>query len=120
MQQSLLLSQNLPALSESNNVKAFEREMWELERECRLISLPSTSPPSVLESSLRPLTPDLRNEIQSTKDELAELKRQIQSITQSPFPSSPLAHSRQSTSATTEHHHHHYYYPMPEFSPEPN
>lgn len=122
MEQSTLMSQSLQHWG-SEDVKSLEREMWQLERECRLLSTPSiktisrSSSPQP-QSQPTPST-DIRNELLHTKEELAQLKRQIQQITfSSPPQSSPmtLSHSRQSTAE--HHHHHHYYHPIPEFSRE--
>lgn len=123
MEQSVLMSRNLQHWG-SEDVKSLEREMWQLERECRLFSTPASIKAISRSTSPQPQphatpSPDIRNELLHTKEELAQLKRQIQQITlSSPPQSSPmtLSHSRQSTA---EHHHHHYYYhPVPEFSRE--
>jgi hypothetical protein len=110
MEQSLLITHDL-GNSTPNDVKSLEREMWKLERECRLFSAP-------LQSKSLPTSPppsDLRREILTTKEQLAELQRQIHSIAQSPLDSPTFKHSRQSTA---EHHYHHYYYHVPEFQKE--
>lgn len=133
MEQSLLMSQNLQSRG-SEDVKSLEREMWQLERECRLLSSPSINSAISRSPSPSPVTSQnenspagpvggvaayIRDELLNTKEELAQLKRQIQQITFSPPQSSPttFSHSRQSTA---EHHHHHYYYhhPVPELSRE--
>jgi hypothetical protein len=115
MEQSLQITESLRSSGTLTDVKSLEREMWRLERECRLFSYPrSKSPapsPSPTKSPFCPPT-DVRNELLSTKEELAALKRQMQHIT-SPLPPPALSHSRHSTA---EHHHHHYYYHLPEYS----
>ena len=59
---------------------------------------------------------DLREELFTAKEELAELKRQVQHIAKSPLTSSTFPHHSRQSSA--EHHHHHYYYHLPEYSRE--
>ena len=87
--------------------------MWKLERECRLFSSPQSKPciPPTCSS-----TTDLREELFTAKEELAELKRQIQHIAKSPLTSPTFPHHSRQSSA--EHHHHHYYYHLPEYSRE--
>lgn len=98
----------------TSDVKPLEREMWQLERECRLFSSPSRNG-SRSASPIRPATSDIRNELLTHKEQLADLKRQIRHITQLPQSPPTYDHSRQSTA---EHHHHYYYYQTPEFSRE--
>jgi hypothetical protein len=115
MEQSLLMSQHLQAPeSAASDVKPLEREMWQLERECRLLSSPSRNI-SRSSSPVRPATSDIQTELLTHKEQLADLKRQIQHITRSPQSPPSYGHSRQSTA---EHHHHYYYYQTPEFSRE--
>src|SRR5579862_1949703 len=111
MEQSLAMTQNLQTSGAVADVKSLEREMWELERECRLLSTPvkGVSRPS----TLSPRTSELHHELISTKEQLAELKRQVEQFTQSP--GSPTFPTR-SRESTAEHHHHHYYYHVPEFA----
>ena len=111
MEQTLQITESLQSSGTLTDVKSLEREMWRLERECRLFSSPRSKSPSPTKSPVCPPT-DIRNELLSTKEELAALKRQIQHIT-SPLPPPTFSHSRQSTA---EHHHHHYYYHLPEYS----
>lgn len=118
----VMMTEGLQSSSTSTamDVKSLEQELWRLERECRLFSPsqnepPSQSPPIQSLSPIHPPPTDIRNELLSTKEELAALKRQIQQIT-SPIPSPTFSsYSRQSTA---EHHHHHYYYHLPEYSRE--
>lgn len=109
MEQSAQMANAITIPSGGGEVKSLEREMWQLERECRLFASPSrriTRSPSPERSP----SPDLRDEILTTKEQLAVLKRQIEHITS---PTSPkFHHSRQ---PTAEHHHHHYYYHTPDF-----
>jgi hypothetical protein len=120
MEQSLLMTETLQQVEESGDIKSIEREMWALERECRRISSssrPSSSSDST-ELSLPPSPLNLKAEFRTTKEEIADLKRAIQQITQSPLDSPTFStHSRQST--TEHHHHHHYYYPVNEISSPP-
>ena len=106
---------NLESSAEYADVKSFEREMWGLERECRLFSSsPSrkrTRPPP----PARLPTSDLRDEILTTKEQLAELTRKIEHITHSPMISPTFSHQGHSRQSTAEHHHHHYYYGVSEF-----
>jgi hypothetical protein len=114
MEQSLQMTRNLQSLSMSTDVKSLEREIWNLERECRLFSSSQSKPPSI--PPICPPTTELREELLTAKEELAELKRQVQHIAKSPLTSPTFPHhSRQSS---TEHHHHHYYYRLPEYSNE--
>ena len=116
MEQSLLMSLNLEASSESADIKSLEREMWGLERECRLFSSSPSRSRSRPSPPARLLTSDLRHEILTTKEQLAELKRQIEHITQFPVISPTFSHQSHSRQSTAEHHHHHYYYGVAEFS----
>ena len=107
--------------AEASDMKSIERQMWRLEGESRRISSSSSSS-SIQQSAsnlnvrkrylpLSPLT--LHAELCSTKEEIADLKRQIQQIAQPNLDSPKLsAPSRQST---TEHHHHHHYH-VPDMS----
>ena len=115
MEQSLLMSLNLETCSESADVKSLEREMWGLERECRLFSSSPSRNRSRPPPPARLPTADLRDEILTTKEQLAELKRQIEHITQSPMISPTFSHQSHSRQSTAEHHHHHYYYGVTEF-----
>lgn len=118
MDQSLLMTETLQQVEASEDIKSIEREMWALERECRRI-FSSSRPSSSSDSSKRSLPPsplNLKAELRTTKEEIADLKRAIQQITQ-PLDSPTFStHSRQST---TEHHHHHYYYPINDISSPP-
>ena len=47
MEQSLQMTQNLQSPSILTDINSLEREMWKLERECRLFSSPQSKPPCV-------------------------------------------------------------------------
>jgi len=117
MEHSQLMVQRLQQ-AEASDITSIERQICRLERESRRIPSSSIqqSPSSPnLEQGSSPLSPlALHAELCNTKEEIADLRRQIQQITQADLDSQALsAHSRQST---TEHHHHHYYYHVPEIS----
>jgi hypothetical protein len=114
MEQSLQMTRNLKSPLVLTDIKSLEREMWKLERECRLFSSPQNKPPPSVPSFCPPK--DLREELLTAKEELAELKRQVQHITKSPLTSSTFPHHSRQSSA--EHHHHYYYYHLPEYSRE--
>ena len=101
--------------AEASDIKSIERQMWRLERESRRISSSSIQQSPNSEKGSSPLSPlTLHAELCNTKEEIADLKRQIQQITQANLDSQTLsAHLPQST---IEHHHHHYYYHVPEIS----
>lgn len=107
------MTENLQTPGTVVDVKTLERDMWQLERECRLLSTPSKSNSNPTLATPSPQTTDLRDELLTTKEELAELKRQVEQFTQSPSSPTFPGRSRQSTA---EHHHHHYYYHMPEYA----
>ena len=112
MEQSLQMTRNLQLSSTLTDIKSLEREMWKLERECRSFSFSQTKPSPPICSP----TIDLREELLTTKEELEELKRQVQHITKSPLTSPTFPHhSRQSTA---EHHHHHHHYHHSGYSKE--
>lgn len=117
MEQSLYISESLRSASLTTDVKSLEREMWQLERECRLFpsspNPPKTQPPP----RVRPTTPDHSNDFLTVKEELLELKRQVGHITQSPLSPSPLSHPRGSTAQRDYHHCHNN---TPEFSRKPS
>jgi hypothetical protein len=90
----------------SVDANQLQQTMLHLEREFRVLSCPS-----------KPIYPSqktggLRDEILTTKEQLAELTREIKKIASHSSLSSSHPSSRDSP---TEHHHHHYYYPLPEF-----
>jgi hypothetical protein len=107
MEQSFQMTRNLQLSSTLTDIKSLEREMWRLERECRSFSF-SQSKPS---SPICPPTIDLREELLTTKEELEELKRQVQHITKSPLTSPTLPHHSRQSTAEYHHHHHHYHHP---------
>lgn len=115
MEQSLLMTLNLETFAESADVKSLEREMWGLERECRLFSSSPSRNRTRLPPPARLPTSELRDEILTAKEQVAELKRQIEQFTQSPMISPTFSHHSHSRQSTAEHHHHHYYYGVSEF-----
>ena len=113
IEQSLELTRNLQSPSTITDIKSLEREMRKLERECQLFS---SSQNKLLISPICPPTIDIREELLTTKEELEELKRQVQRITKSPLTSPTFPHH--SRKSTAEHHHYHHYYHLPEYSRE--